>query len=452
LKKLFSTHRMQSSDVLATTNNAKSPSLKRPVDALGDGDQEMSNPPKRQKTSPNLPARGLPGIPMDTNTTTSGSSMSRDTSQTTTTSSSPKPMVGVNLSSLGTHVPENETDSPERPPPKPDTNAVQTPPARPAPVNTEEEKVLDSEPLPTAVVDSPGSIFKQMGLQTPRTVGELRQILIEHPEILRMIPDRKPAQRRHTRVGERYQATIPPCVKKPSVENPEPLFGNPLKISTEDDVAKRIQEREELKRKLESERKSGGEEDEEEEEEEPAGSLLGLLAGGDIDDDDDEDDEDYDFEDRATKATGIVARRVHLIPGEEREDGKVQFLIRWDDGTTSWEFAETLKGGFDDMIDRYEYDHDLNDGPDTAPLLPENHEAWVQESLTTFPRELPDDAQTPGFSLEAPTGKPDTGLFPTPLTTEPPHAPIGHLTTEGRTDGDAEDEKPGILGQLFGKC
>jgi len=93
-------------------------------------------------------------------------------------------------------------------------------------------------------------------------------------------------------------------------------------------------------------------------------SLTSMLLPGDLDDD--ESDSEFNYEsakesnkEKACRAEGIIARRLDCLPGEKRDEGRVQYLIRWEDGTTEWEYEELLGEQFADLIDDYLYKEGL---------------------------------------------------------------------------------------------
>jgi len=184
---------------------------------------------------------------------------------------------------------------------------------------------------------------------------ELRAILEKYPQLIRYLP-------KHTRVGEKYQAQIPPCTKSSRFKEIR-VMGScyDIKTSLEAERSNRKTMREEMLLKKDQLEKKA---DDSSLPSQNDISLTSMLLTGDLDDDDSDSEFNYESAkesnaEKACRAEGIIARRLDCLPGEKRDEGRVQYLIRWEDGTTEWEYEELLGEQFADLIDDYLYKEGL---------------------------------------------------------------------------------------------
>jgi len=208
------------------------------------------------------------------------------------------------------------------------------------------------QPNPSAPVNPGSSIqVQKFNFPLPSNITELRTILENYPELLRLMP-------KHTRVGEQYQAQIPPCTKSSRFKE-DLVMGACFDMKTSFEVNlrhKKAMREEMLLKKNQLEKK----EEDLSSTSQYAVSLTTVLGSADLEEDDSDTDFNYESAkesntEKACKAEGIIARRLDCLPGEERDQGSVQYLIRWEDGSTEWEYEELLGEEFGDLIDDYLY-------------------------------------------------------------------------------------------------
>jgi len=205
---------------------------------------------------------------------------------------------------------------------------------------------------PTVLVNpNPGDPVNKLDFSLPSSIPELRAILEKYPQLLRLMP-------KHTRVGKQYQAQIPPCTKSSRFKENQ-VIGECYDIKTSIEASlkdRKAMRAEMLLKKVELENRAGDQSPPSE----CAVSLTSVLGSVDLEEDDSDTDFNYESAkesntEKACKAEGIIARRLDCLPGERRDQGSAQYLIRWEDGTTEWEYEELLGDEFGELIDDYLY-------------------------------------------------------------------------------------------------